>query len=161
MFKSAEEREAERTAREEEQAREEAARAEKARTAEEQGKRQAFLASPIGAATAAKEQGQIFFEVQLEVGGHVGSAGFGSIASRRTTASSAAVLGQIEKLGWRLEHAGYFFMITGESSTDRPRRPGPPDLATAGRRRRLSGTARSRASLAWPRPRRSRTRAWC
>ena len=119
VFKSAEEREAERRAREEEQAREEAARAEKAKTAEEQRKRDAFLATPIGAATAAKEQGQMFFEVQLEVGGHVGSAGFGSIASRRTTASSAGVLGQIEKLGWRLEHAGYFFMITGESSTDR------------------------------------------
>jgi hypothetical protein len=25
----------------------------------------------------------------------------------------------IEQLGWRLEHAGYFFMITGESSTAR------------------------------------------
>jgi hypothetical protein len=32
---------------------------------------------------------------------------------------SARTLGEIEKLGWRLEHAGYFFMITGESSTQR------------------------------------------
>ena len=119
MFKSAEEREAERRAREEEQSRQDAARAEQAKAAEEQRKREAFLATPIGAATAAKEQGQMFFEVQLEVGGHVGSAGFGTIESRRTSTSSAAVLGQIEKLGWRLEHAGYYFMITGETSTDR------------------------------------------
>jgi hypothetical protein len=53
------------------------------------------------------------------VGSHAGSAGFGSIDSRRTTASSAASLGEIEKLGWRLEHVGYYFMITGETSTDR------------------------------------------
>jgi hypothetical protein len=119
VFKSAEEREAEKRAREEEQARVEAARAEQARAAEEQRQRAAFLATPVGAATAAKEEGQPFFEIQLEVGGHAGSAGFGAVDGRRRTASSAAVLGQIERLGWRLEHAGYFFMITGETSTDR------------------------------------------
>ncbi|MGN6794206.1 MAG: hypothetical protein ACTHJW_17620 [Streptosporangiaceae bacterium] len=119
MFKSAEEREAERRAREEEQATQEAARAEQARLAEEQRQRAAFLATPIGAATAAKEQGQPFFEIQLQVGGHVGTAGFGTADGRRSTSSSAAVLGEIEKLGWRLEHAGYYFMITGETSTQR------------------------------------------
>ena len=119
MFKSTEEREAERRARQEEQAREEAARAEQARAAEEQRKLAAFLATPIGAATAAKEQGQPFFEVQLEVAGHVGTAGFGSADGRRSTSSSAAILGEIEKLGWRLEHTGYYFMITGETSTQR------------------------------------------
>jgi hypothetical protein len=34
-------------------------------------------------------------------------------------ASSAATLDEIEKLGWRLEHVGYYFMITGETSTAR------------------------------------------
>lgn len=87
--------------------------------AEEQRKRDAFLATPVGAATAAKEAGQTFFEFQLEVGGHTGSAGFGSADGRRTTSSSAVTLGEIEKLGWRLEHAGYYFMITGETSTAR------------------------------------------
>jgi hypothetical protein len=33
--------------------------------------------------------------------------------------SSARTLGEIERLGWRLEHVGYFFMITGETSTAR------------------------------------------
>ncbi len=35
------------------------------------------------------------------------------------TSSSAATLGEIEKLGWHLEHAGYYFMVTGETSTSR------------------------------------------
>lgn len=119
MFKSAEERAAERRKREAEEARVQAALAEQAKAAEEQRQRDAFLATPIGAATAAKEAGQTFFEVQLEVGGHTGSAGFGSAGGRRTVSSSAATLGEIENLGWRLEHAGYYFMITGETSTAR------------------------------------------
>src|SRR5258708_30282241 len=88
VFKSAEEREAERREREAAEAREQAARAEQARVA--------FMATPIGAATLAKEAGQAFFEVQLQVGGHTGSAGFGSTDGRRTTSSSAATLGEIE-----------------------------------------------------------------
>ena len=118
MFKNAKEREAARLEREAEQAREQAAAAEQAQAAEEQRQREAFLATPAGAATAAKQAGHSFFEIQLEVGRHTGSAGFGSAEGRRTTASSAATLGEIEKLGWHLEHASYFFMITGESSTD-------------------------------------------
>jgi hypothetical protein len=119
MFKSADQRDAERRAREAEQARAAEARAEQARVAEEQRQRAAFLASPVGAATAAKEEGQRFFEVQLEVGRHAGSAGWGATEGRHTKSSAAATLGEIENLGWRLEHAGYYFMITGETSTDR------------------------------------------
>jgi hypothetical protein len=89
------------------------------KSAEEQRQREAFLATPIGAATAAREAGRPFFEIQLEVGGHTGNAGFGSIGGRRTTSSSAVTLGEIEKLGWHLEHASYYFMITGETSTNR------------------------------------------
>jgi len=119
MFKSSEERAADRKQREAQQAAEQAARAEQARLAEEKRNRDAFLATPAGAATAAREAGQEFFEIQLQVGAHTGTAGFGSADSHRTTSSSAATLGEIEKLGWRLEQAGYFYMITGETSTDR------------------------------------------
>ncbi len=119
VFKSAEEREAEPREREAAEAREQAARAEQTRVAAEQRKRDAFMATPIGAATLGKEAGQAFFEVQLEIGGHTGSAGFGSTDGRRTTSSSAATLGEMEKLGWRLQHAGYYFMVTGETSTAR------------------------------------------
>ena len=117
MFKSAAEKEAERQEREAQQAREEAALAEKARALHEQRERAAFLATPVGAATAAKEAGQAFFEVQLEVAQHLGSAGFGSAEGRRTTASAAQTLEAIEQLGWRLEHVGYYFMTTGETSS--------------------------------------------
>jgi len=110
VFKSAEEREAERQQRED-------ALAEEARAADEKRKRAAFLASPVGQATVAKEEGHPFFEIQLEVGGHSGSAGWGSAEGQRTASSSASALAEIEKVGWRLEHASYYFMVTGESST--------------------------------------------
>lgn len=119
VFKSAEEREAARQEREAERAREDAARDEQLRQFAEERRRAAILATPVGAATAAKEEGQRFFEVQLEVGKHTGSAGFGAADGRGTTSSSATILGDIERLGWRLEHVGYFFMVTGETSTAR------------------------------------------
>jgi hypothetical protein len=119
VFRNAEQRAAGRQERDAQKARDEAALAEQARAAEEKRKRDAFLATPVGAATAAQEAGQPFFEIQLEVGGHAGSAGFGAIDGRRTTLSSAVVLGEIEKLGWHLEHASYYFMVTGETSTSR------------------------------------------
>ena len=53
------------------------------------------------------------------MGAHIGGAGWGAADGRHTTSSSAVTLGEIEKLGWRLEHAGYFFMMTGETSTAR------------------------------------------
>lgn len=120
MFKSAGERAAARREREAEQARAQAALAEQARQDEERRQREAFLATPVGAATTAREAGQAFFEIQLEVGSHTGRAGFGTAGGERTSASSAVTLGEIEKLGWRLEHAGYYFMITGQTSTNRP-----------------------------------------
>jgi hypothetical protein len=119
VFKSGEEKEAERRKREAAQTRAAAEQAEQAQRAEEERKRKAFLASPVGAATAAKEAGQSFFEVQLQAGGHEGTSGFGGTTSRRTAKSSATTLEEIEKVGWRLEHASYFFMMTSETSTDR------------------------------------------
>lgn len=119
MFKSAEEREAERRDREAERVRVEAARAEQQRQAEEQRRRAEFLTTPVGAATAAKEAGERFLEIQLEVGGHTGSASFGAAEGQRTVASSARTLGEVEEVGWHLEHASYFFMVTGETSTAR------------------------------------------
>jgi hypothetical protein len=119
VFKSAEEREADRRKREAEEARAKEAQAEQLKAAEEKRQRAAFLATAVGAATLAKEAGDPFFEVQLRVGRHTGTAGFGTTDTRHTTSSSATTLGEIEKLGWHLEHAGYFYMMTGESSTGR------------------------------------------
>lgn len=119
MFKSPEERAADRRERETAHAEQARVAQEQARAAEEQRKRAAFLATPVGAATAAKEAGQQFFEIQLQVGSHLGTSGFGSTDGQRSTSSSAAILGEIEKVGWRLEHVGYFYMITSETSSDR------------------------------------------
>jgi hypothetical protein len=66
VFKSADEREAERRAREAEQARAAAARAEQARAAQEKRQRDAYLATPVGAATDAKEQGLVTGETSTD-----------------------------------------------------------------------------------------------
>jgi hypothetical protein len=86
VFKSSEEREAARREREAAEAQAEAERAEQARLAAEERQRAQWLASPLGAATAAMEAGQTFFEIQLQVGAHTGSAGFGTTDSQRTVA---------------------------------------------------------------------------
>ncbi|GAA3697182.1 hypothetical protein GCM10022399_12040 [Terrabacter ginsenosidimutans] len=95
--------------------RDEAARAER--------ERDAFLASPIGQATTAKEQGQGFFEIQLKVGSSQRDStvwgGNNFALSKVKTQSHAGTLAGIEGVGWRLEHVGYVFMVTGESSRDK------------------------------------------
>ncbi len=119
MFESAEEKAEKKRAREEEEARADAARQALLKASEEERSRKARLASPVGAATAAKEAGEEFFEIQLEVGGHVGVASWGAASGTRAAASSAGTLGEIERAGWRLEHASHVFMITGETSSQR------------------------------------------
>lgn len=117
LFKSDEERareDAERQAvAQAEQARREAAQ-------KEQAYRE-WLASPIGQATVAKQVGQRFFELQMSVGYHQREAMWGSrdYTSNDQVISSAGMLGEIERLGWRLEHVGYVFQMTGQSSTER------------------------------------------
>jgi hypothetical protein len=82
-----------------------------------------FLASPVGQATTAKEQGHGFFEVQLQVGSSQRDStiwGNNNYALASTkTATHSGTLAAIEGVGWRLEHTGYVFMITGESSRDK------------------------------------------
>lgn len=113
---------------EEDKARKEAERqereralADQQRARKEERRRQEWTASPLGMATAAKEAAQTFFEVQLEVGRAEGTAMWGTrdhISSEQIS-SSAELLGEIEQLGWRLEHVGYVFRMTGQSSSER------------------------------------------
>jgi hypothetical protein len=81
----------------------------------------AFLASPVGQATTAYEQNQGFFEIQLVVGSSQrDNKLWGDPAPGRLQVQThAGTLSAIEVIGWKLEHAGYIFMITGESSRDR------------------------------------------
>lgn len=113
---------------EEDKAREEAERQaiaaeEEARyaAAEQEQAHQDWLSSPLGRATSAKEAGQAFFEVQLDVGRQEREAMWGTrdYASDERIDSSAELLEAIEKVGWTLEHVGYVFKMTGQSSTER------------------------------------------
>ena len=119
MFESAEEKAAKKKAREEELARSEAAQAAQAQAQADARARRAWLASPVGGATAAKQADEEFFEIQLQVGAHTGSASWGEATGERAAVSSATTLAEIERVGWRLEHASHVFMVTGESSTER------------------------------------------
>jgi hypothetical protein len=84
---------------------------------------QAFWASPVGQATAAKQEGQGFFEIQLPVGSSQRDStifgGNNTTLNKIKTNSHAGTLAAIENVGWRLEHLGYVFMVTSESSRDK------------------------------------------
>jgi|GEM_PF-832616 len=116
LFRSEEERAREDAER---KAQEEAAAIERAAAQQERTRRE-WLASPLGQATTAKELGHEFFEVQLNVGVLDGESVWGSRdATKDEATSSAEVLAEVERLGWRLEHVGYLFKMTGQSSSDR------------------------------------------
>lgn len=105
----------------EERAADERERAEQARAAEEAEQRARFAASPLGRARAAHQRGDRFFQVELDAAALTGYASmFGSsdnaISARH---DDSDLLGRIEDEGWHLEHAGFVFIETGSTSTDR------------------------------------------
>ena len=83
--------------------------------------RRAWQQSPQGQATVAYASGDRFFELQLEVGVQQREAMWGSrdYESAERTMSSAGVLAAIEDIGWTLEHVGYVFKMTGQSSSEK------------------------------------------
>jgi hypothetical protein len=95
-----------------------------AREAREEANRQtAFRATPVGQAMAAREQGQGFFEMQLVVGeSQRDSTIFGGNNTnwaREKKVTHAGTLAAVEAVGWKLEHVGYIFQVTSESSRDK------------------------------------------
>lgn len=71
-------------------------------------------------AAAAKARGDGFFEAALAVLDLQGRSSFGQpSASITRRGPNGAVLGEIEALGWRLEHASYVFLETASVSTNR------------------------------------------
>lgn len=85
--------------------------------------RQAFLLSPVGQASTARDQGQGFFEIQLQVGSSQRDStvfgGNNTNISRTSTTPHTGTLAAIEAVGWRLEHVGHVFVVTSESSRDK------------------------------------------
>lgn len=98
-----------------------AANEERARIREAERAEEAFRSSPVGLAETAYKNGDQFFQVELEVSSLAGPhSSFGSSENSLVQAASTAVtLGQIEGFGWHLEHAGYVFVETGSTSTNR------------------------------------------
>lgn len=96
----------------------EAARADAARAKQEA----AYWASPVGRAARAKQRGDRFFQLEIEttqLAGHSSDFWVSDVSKTRRTQGATDVLGQIEELGWRLEHAGWVFIETGTSSRDK------------------------------------------
>jgi hypothetical protein len=94
-----------------------------------QKERESYLKTPVGQADTALQSGQRFFQFTApvsQVSGKATDAGLGLLAlgvpsfpsasSKTRRFDSTDVLGQIEELGWRLEHVGYVFVETGEVS---------------------------------------------
>lgn len=88
---------------------------------QDEAARRAWQRSPQGQATVAFASGDRFFELQLEVGVQQREAMWGSrdYESAERTMSSAGVLAAIEDIGWTLEHVGYVFKMTGQSSSEK------------------------------------------
>ncbi|MFL6239068.1 MAG: DUF2510 domain-containing protein [Actinomycetes bacterium] len=86
-------------------------------------KEQAFRSSPVGQALTAKEQQQGLFEMQLVVGQSQRDStiwgGNNTNWSKDKKLNHAGTLAAIEAVGWKLEHVGYIFQITSESSRDK------------------------------------------
>lgn len=104
-------------ARKQTEAQRRAAEREAARVAAEQeDARRRYLASPIGQADTARQRGDRFFQISLtesEVEGRSSDWTFSQSITVTTVHGATDVLGQIEELGWHLEHVGYVFVETG------------------------------------------------
>jgi hypothetical protein len=80
-----------------------------------------YLASPVGQAEAAYETGQTFFQATINISRVSGKASdlWGLDSTLTKHFDAVDTLGQIEELGWHLEHVGYVFVQTGEVSRDK------------------------------------------
>lgn len=104
-----------------EQVAQEAEQLERQRRAEEK-RRQAerFAKTPAGKAKAAYDAGATIYQLSLplsETSAHVVPLA-GAYTHKKDQAHDS-ILGSIEAQGWRLEHAGYVFRVTGSESRDK------------------------------------------
>jgi hypothetical protein len=80
--------------------------------------REQYLASPVGQAETAYQAGQAFFQVAVNTSEVEGKASdwYCSQSTETKRFSATDLLGQIEEVGWHLEHVGYVFVETGETT---------------------------------------------
>ena len=101
---------------------EERAAKEKAKAEAERKKSEAaFAASPAGQARLAKRSGMKIFQIDLPLSKTKAStvAMIGAFADSTATLDCSRVIQSIEDEGWRLEHVGYVYRITGSESRDK------------------------------------------
>jgi hypothetical protein len=121
LFKTPEEREEEARQRAEEERRQAEWQRSQQEAAAKARADAAFAASPLGRARLAFQRGDRYFQAELEVSQLTGTASmFGSSENGMTRREDQVdLLGRIEDEGWHLEHAGFVFVETGSTSTDR------------------------------------------
>jgi hypothetical protein len=80
-----------------------------------------FAASPAGQAIAAKSAGLAIFQIDIPLSKTTGFASgwVGTFSASSRTKSSANLIQSIEEQGWRLEHVGYVYRVTGSVTTDK------------------------------------------
>lgn len=80
-----------------------------------------FAASPAGQARAAKSLGMRIFQIDVPLSQTTGRtvAMVGAFANSTETEDCSNVIQSIEEEGWRLEHVGYVYRITGSVSRDK------------------------------------------
>ena len=92
------------------------------RQEEEKRKKEAeFAASPAGQARAAKAAGMKIFQIDVPLSKTKGQtvAMVGAFADSTKTVDYSSSIQAIEEEGWRLEHVGYVYRITGSESRDK------------------------------------------
>ncbi|CBE69323.1 MAG: hypothetical protein F9K13_12830 [Candidatus Methylomirabilis oxygeniifera] len=99
-------------------------RAEKERQRLEKEKRrrdEAFAASPAGQARAAKAAGMKIFQIDVPLSWTKGYtvAMVGAFTDSTKTSDYSRTIQAIEEEGWRLDHVGYVYRITGSESRDK------------------------------------------
>lgn len=81
----------------------------------------AFAKTPAGKARAAKAAGMAIFQIDVPLSRTTGEtvAMIGAYAHSTETVNYASIIQSIEGEGWRLEHAGYIYRVTGSVSRDK------------------------------------------
>jgi hypothetical protein len=88
--------------------------------------RESYLATPVGRAETAHQEGRAFFHLTVPISEVEGRELEWTLSQSAETRRFAPtdILGQIEEVGWRLEHVGYVFVETGEVARSKVRPSG-------------------------------------
>ena len=100
---------------------ERAAKAKEEHEAKRRRQEAEFASTPAGQARAAKTAGMKIFQIDVPLSKTKGVtvAMIGAFAQSSKTINYANVIQSIEDEGWRLDHVGYVYRVTGSVSRDK------------------------------------------